>query len=758
VSDEQANDVTADVLVQQGRLAEAAALLEHEGQYEKAAALYARLWDFSSAARTARAAGNLTLALTHYLRARDEAAANTLAGQIARLEDKSKIVAAARGAEERGAWLIAAGLHERLTQLDRAADLFLKAGNVAEAARVNESAQRHQRAIELYQQHLASDPKDHERRFALGRLLLRFGRDAEGAVHLQAVWRNDARHAPRAGVGLVAALGRLGYNQAARTVLLALRAETKLAPETAQECESDPDFAHANSVGDERQVLAGRYRLDRLIGTGGMGRVYRATDLLTLDVVAIKVFAAPGGPGGRDAYARFVREARTAGSLTHPNLVPLIAFHEEQGFMVLQYMEGTLAERIGGGLPLGVCRRLMLQVIDGLVQAHQRGIVHRDIKPSNIFLDQLGAARLGDFGVAHLQDSGQTQTGSFIGTLAFMSPEQITGSSVGFATDIYGLGATLFLMLTGTLAYDHPGLVEKHLGAPIPCPSSRRSDLPAACDELVERCLAKQPADRYGSMAELRSVIASLPTDQAVAAIPATVARSTTAGSNAHQPAKSRYQLATDPYLITDHLCASSAHDRELGRDVIWLEIVDSPLRAQYRALLLAAASAGPSLQRVYAIEEKPDRLVAVLQQSTAAVVVPEQLIGQSEEQGLQLCCQLAEALLPLHQRRLVHGGIVWSAVSFRSDHYLLSLVESLVHLPQSIARGATPTEDIQAASTLAAVRPPPQIVSAHDLRQWAMHHLCEKEKKESSARIAASLQRLRALADAEFSGKHRAR
>src|SRR5512138_2727852 len=146
------------------------------------------------------------------------------------------------------------------------------------------------------------------------------------------------------------------------------------------------------------------------------------------------------------AYERFVREARLASTLRHPSLVEVYDVSVERGFLVMEYLPGgSLAQRLAAGrlTPVQV-RRMALDVIAGLEAAHHRGVVHRDVKPANIFFDARGTAKLGDFGVAHLVDLGQTQTGGLIGTLAYMSPEQITGAPISIAADMYALGVTLF--------------------------------------------------------------------------------------------------------------------------------------------------------------------------------------------------------------------------------------------------------------------------------------------------------------------------
>jgi serine/threonine-protein kinase len=234
--------------------------------------------------------------------------------------------------------------------------------------------------------------------------------------------------------------------------------------------------------------------------------------------VALKLLSVGAGAAGleRQAYLRYAREAEAAGRLRHPNIVALHDADPTLGLFVLELMPGgTLAERVAATGPLSIAhaRRLALEVLAALGAAHERGIVHRDVKPANVFYDAAGNAKLGDFGAAHLADFGQTQTGGFFGTVAYMAPEQITGGAIGIAADLYGLAVTLFLALTGRPVFLGPDLVAQHLGEPPPAPSSLRPGLPAEVDETLARALAKDPGDRFASAAEMAAAVANWPTD-----------------------------------------------------------------------------------------------------------------------------------------------------------------------------------------------------------------------------------------------------
>ena len=196
-----------------------------------------------------------------------------------------------------------------------------------------------------------------------------------------------------------------------------------------------------------------------------------------------------------------------------------MALHDAQpasGLFVFELMAGgTLADRLAAGGPLtpAAARRLALDLLAALGAAHERGIVHRDVKPANVFFDAAGNAKLGDFGAAHLADFGQTQSGGFLGTLAYMSPEQITNAPLGVAADLYALGATLFEALTGRPPFLGPDLVGQHLGEKPAAPTAVRPGLRPVHDQTLLRALAKAPADRFGSAAEMADAVAAWPVD-----------------------------------------------------------------------------------------------------------------------------------------------------------------------------------------------------------------------------------------------------
>jgi len=258
-------------------------------------------------------------------------------------------------------------------------------------------------------------------------------------------------------------------------------------------------------------VIAGRYELEELVGTGGMSSVYRAQDRLLERNVALKILHDQHLTDA-DTVERFRREARAVAQLSHPNIVTVIDRGEADGkqFIVFEYIAGTslkaLVER-GGPLHVRRALELVLQTARGLAFAHRHGLVHRDVKPQNVLVNGGGSAKVTDFGIARsMATDGMTQTGTVMGTSAYIAPEQATGGDVDERTDIYSLGVVLFELLTGSLPFGGDSFVSvamKHVHEPPPSVLALRPEVPARVAGVVERALAKHPGDRFASMEEL---------------------------------------------------------------------------------------------------------------------------------------------------------------------------------------------------------------------------------------------------------------
>jgi tRNA A-37 threonylcarbamoyl transferase component Bud32 len=269
-------------------------------------------------------------------------------------------------------------------------------------------------------------------------------------------------------------------------------------------------------------VVAGKYRIESVIGEGGMGAVFAATHMLTGKRVALK-WMLPELASDEAAVQRFVREAQAAGRIDHTNIVDIydVGEHEGSTFLVMEYLHGdTLAKAVeSGSLDARQVIQLLLPAMRGVAAAHKTGVIHRDLKPDNIFLcrESDGAylePKVLDFGISKVQSSGTegqasnnmrlTRTGAVMGTPYYMSPEQIRGSSeVDQRTDVYAFGVILYEALTGRVPFDADAysalILEIATGTP-KRPRELRPELPEALDRVVMKAMAREPGDRYQSV------------------------------------------------------------------------------------------------------------------------------------------------------------------------------------------------------------------------------------------------------------------
>lgn len=269
---------------------------------------------------------------------------------------------------------------------------------------------------------------------------------------------------------------------------------------------SDPLELEGTSVG--------RYQVEEHLDEGGMGIVYKARDTRLGRAVALK-FLPPHLSTDPEAERRFVREARAAAALDHPNVATIHEVGETEGgrrFIAMAYYEGeTLKAKLAheGPLPLEEALGYVKEIAEGLLQAHEAGIVHRDIKPDNVMVTGRGEVTLLDFGIAKLKGRKRiTETGDTLGTAAYMAPEQLQGQAVDQRADLFSLGVVFYEMLTGR--HPFPGehrqtIAYQIIHEEVEPPSTYREELPAEVDKLVLRCLVKEPTERYRSAGELLS-------------------------------------------------------------------------------------------------------------------------------------------------------------------------------------------------------------------------------------------------------------
>ncbi len=274
-------------------------------------------------------------------------------------------------------------------------------------------------------------------------------------------------------------------------------------------------------------VIGGRYHLDRLLGEGGMGAVWSATHSITGGRVALKFIKAAANDPDGEMKRRFLREARSAALVEHPNVVSIrdVLEHEDAPVIVMDLLLGeTLAQRLAreGTLGVGEAARIVLSVIGAVGAAHEVGLIHRDLKPENIFLAKTHhgeVVRVLDFGIAKLVRPGVdgtasavTQSGAVIGTPAYMAPEQLFGErDLDYRVDVWALGVILYEVLVGERPVDgdnYGQIAKRLLSNALPSLAKKRPDVPGDLSSLVDRMLARERNDRVGDLREAADVLA----------------------------------------------------------------------------------------------------------------------------------------------------------------------------------------------------------------------------------------------------------
>jgi len=281
-------------------------------------------------------------------------------------------------------------------------------------------------------------------------------------------------------------------------------------------------------AGDDALIgqVVGRWRVTRLIGAGGMGRVYEAVQPEIGARVAIKVLRADSTPD-RHSGERFFNEARAVNLVRHENIVDVIDLAylpDGSPYIVMEYLDGASLAALfkrGSGIALGVLARVVGEVLAALEAAHGKGVVHRDLKPDNVFVSPSGRVKVLDFGIAKLARDGgplKTQTGMLLGTPAYMAPEQARSQPVDARADLYAAGVILYEGATGAppfVAENVFDVLDQHVRATPAPPSSKNSEVPAELDAVILRALAKDPAARFATAREMRDALA-----RAVAGLP----------------------------------------------------------------------------------------------------------------------------------------------------------------------------------------------------------------------------------------------
>lgn len=602
-------------LVREERLVAAAELASSRGDARTASTLFERACEFRRAADEALRGGDFARALPLALEGRDEDAAERALPELVRdpaaaervsfhLERRGDHLWCARVLEAIGKRGPAARAYERAGEAIKAAVLLEAEGDVVGAARVLEAQARR-------------DPMRAELHVALGAILLRYGKVDAAVRALQKVREGSPERRAALSV-LVAALDRLGLSQAR------IEAEQELAALGGPIAENAPE-PQALSV---RARLFGRYEIVREVASSPSARVLECLDGVRGERVAVKIFAGYDSRGsGRDALARFEREVRVLGTLDHPNIVPLRDYVPEGPALVLAWMgRGTLEQMIAAE-PLAPARAVEIAkaVLAALGEAHRLGVIHRDIKPANVLFDDAGVTRLGDFGVAHLSDLSATATAGVIGTLGYMSPEQREGRPASVRSDLFGVGAMLWEMLTG----ERPDAASS--GTTMRTrPSGVHRDLDARHDELVLSFLAADPTRRPEDAFAARRALGAVKW-------PSTIER--VAGPRIERQ-KSNHPIALRLVPQDD----GTAIDSWLDRRVVTLGL---DARSLARASAFARAD-HPALQAVLRVDRTGERiwLAAPRGAPLAGKLSPTQ------------AATLRDALLRLHELGELHGSV----------------------------------------------------------------------------------------------------
>jgi serine/threonine-protein kinase len=269
------------------------------------------------------------------------------------------------------------------------------------------------------------------------------------------------------------------------------------------------------------EIVGNRYKIEEIVGAGGMATVYKAFDQTLERPVAVKVMRREV-VSEPDQLERFRREARAAAKLSHAHIVTVIDAGEENSrpYIVFEYVPGeTLKQRIksNGPLPVTEAVAYAIEIGSALVAAHSAELVHRDVKPQNVLLDQAGHAKVADFGIARQLDAsdGLTKTGRVLGTTDYVSPEQAMGEDVTGQSDVYSLGIVLYEMLVGDVPFkgeNHVAVAMKHVKDQLPDVQDKRPEVSSALAAVIEKMTAKEPVDRYmtaaSAVSDLEDVLA----------------------------------------------------------------------------------------------------------------------------------------------------------------------------------------------------------------------------------------------------------
>ena len=362
--------------------------------------------------------------------------------------------------------------------------------------------------------------------------------------------------------------------------------------------------------------IIGRYEVTSVMGQGAMGTVYKALDPLIERVVAIKTINLELSREERAEFEeRFYREAKSAGRLSHPNIVTIydVGETDEAAYIAMEYLEGdSLRDVLDSGvvLPLGRICSIAAKVADGLNYAHENGVVHRDIKPANIMILRNRDVKIMDFGVALIPTGSRTQAGTVLGSPKYMAPEQLAGKPTDGRADIFSLGAMLYEMLTSATPFSGDNLsaiMYKILNETPTRPGALNARVPSQLDRIVARALAKRPEDRYqtaGEFArELRNCKAQLSGETGKAgSMAAKPVQKSAAGQAQRDTAPGAHPLDVETEILLPRAsrripeAAKSGRHPANARRLVFLLIVPALALAVFAVLQLARRPQAPGI------------------------------------------------------------------------------------------------------------------------------------------------------------------
>ncbi len=499
----------------------AANLFREAGEFGRAGDIYLRLDRLEEAAQCLLEAGRVQ-------------EANAVHGRF--FESQGRLREAALAYEKGGVWLRAGDCHSKTNEPERAAACYEKGGEFFGAGFALVHAGEWEKAVALFQKVPETAPRYEESRGLLGRCFY----EMKDFAHCAAALENHLTGAKvmKATISyfwmLALAYEQMGELEKSRATLRKIRAVDMSYRDVTQRLSSiesrlsmlgdnmtraasspSPSPASAAPGAEVAQMvenaLGRRYAIERELGRGGMGVVYLARDTQLERPVALK-FLGAAFDNSKEFRERFLREAKAAARVSHPNIIGIYDIGGQQGsvYIAMEYVEGANLTRYvadKGRLPLRESVNIVLQVCAALDAIHQQHIVHRDIKPDNILIARGGLVKVMDFGLALMENARLTSPGMVMGTPYYMAPEQVLAEETDARTDIYSLGLVLYELLTGRSAFSGGDVFQKQVDEMPPSPRQVAPDVPEALERVVMSCIAKKPSERHPSAAALAAAL-----------------------------------------------------------------------------------------------------------------------------------------------------------------------------------------------------------------------------------------------------------